>query len=1266
MLWGRGCIARVLPLLAVVATGWGQAPPFACNYTAGAPPIVREGGLSEATADTFLTCTGGIFGQQIVVNIQLFLNTVYTGRLIPGPPLTVGQTVHRGRQVQQNSVVWTGVTLTAPGTTGTLVVQISEIRARATNPTSPVQAFLSTSGATSVPVNNPIQTVAVTIAGAPLTTAIRRPDDSSSFVAAIPNCQANKTVVDGRTAPDFNVKFTENDATILKTASGIETQSSRLMARFFGIPAGASLFVTTAPVAAGTTLGLSTAALTVTDQNGAGPFTPVAATNGPYARVAVVGGAAVVVWELIIADTFTQDSLSFGVVISMPASPNVTANITVRAGLGPLSLINIADDAAPIPRYTDFTTQVAAAAVVACAAPLSISTTCPLADGAIGAVYNEVLTATGGTFPYIWTLDSGALPAGLRLNGVGLVQGTPTAAGVFAMRFRVRDGAQATVTLDCTIRVAGGFSTSANNLVFDGPGSQTLSIVSDEPGIPFTATLAFGGTAQFIRLSAVAGTLPTSLILTAIATNLQPGPNAATLTIASNSARPSSRTVGIVFNAPVPAPPGLDVSPAGLEVTVPAGASARRQLIVFTNRGTAPATYTLTNLTTVTGGPWLAVTPATRTLAGGERFSAVVTFDPAGVPAGSHLGSLAFTTRETGDVTTVSATLTVAGNELIGISPEGATFTVVENGPSPPAQNFRIFNEGAIGFTWTAVIAYPAAPAGWLSLSQTAGQVRPGVSSSVDLIVNQSGIGAGVHSALVEVRAPGAANSPRRFVVVLNVLPPGQDPGPLIRPAGVLFAAPVGGPAPSRRIIEIVNISGASFTFVPQLQGDPAIFSFTTPLGTAVPSGGRATIVVAADSTKSAATVIRAGLALQFSSDGLVRVVDLVLIVAPGIAPTASRQAAGCTPTSLEFVSTVLTGLNFSVPAGAPIQAEAEVRDNCGEPFTEREGVVTVLPSTDPSAQIMRSNDRGVWRRSLQFKVTPNVSITFDANNAAGTLSASRTVLGSAALSIPTPAIDAGGVTSAASFARFRPVAAGGIISIFGAQLAQRLEVGPGPPLATQLGGATVSVLGVDRVHTAPMYFASDRQLNALIPLDVPPGPRQLLVRRVGGGTATFPLQVRASQPAVFILDPTRFPCDQGAITNAAGLVPTSGIPCVPCQAPQQCATPAPPLTVGRGEVIVIYAEGLGGVDRVVAAGSPSPAAEPFARLTDGIVVRIGGAQVPQGDILYAGLAPGFAGLYQVNVIVPMAVQPGPEVEVELVENVPGGERSNRAIIAVR
>jgi uncharacterized protein (TIGR03437 family) len=76
-----------------------------------------------------------------------------------------------------------------------------------------------------------------------------------------------------------------------------------------------------------------------------------------------------------------------------------------------------------------------------------------------------------------------------------------------------------------------------------------------------------------------------------------------------------------------------------------------------------------------------------------------------------------------------------------------------------------------------------------------------------------------------------------------------------------------------------------------------------------------------------------------------------------------------------------------------------------------------------------------------------------------------------------------------------------------------------------------------------------------------------------------------------------------------------------------------------RGEFISVYLTGLGAVSPSVQDGAAAPGQEPFPRMTGPIAVYVGGQQTPAPQ--YAGLAPTFAGLYQLNIQIPSAVSSG-------------------------
>jgi uncharacterized protein (TIGR03437 family) len=95
------------------------------------------------------------------------------------------------------------------------------------------------------------------------------------------------------------------------------------------------------------------------------------------------------------------------------------------------------------------------------------------------------------------------------------------------------------------------------------------------------------------------------------------------------------------------------------------------------------------------------------------------------------------------------------------------------------------------------------------------------------------------------------------------------------------------------------------------------------------------------------------------------------------------------------------------------------------------------------------------------------------------------------------------------------------------------------------------------------------------------------------------------------------------------------------------------------GEYISIYCTGLGQVTNSPGAGNPA-SSTPLSQTAAAPTVTIGGVRA---NVQFSGLAPGFAGLYQVNVQVPNGIAPSDAVPLSLTI---GGVTSNTATIAVQ
>ena len=160
-----------------------------------------------------------------------------------------------------------------------------------------------------------------------------------------------------------------------------------------------------------------------------------------------------------------------------------------------------------------------------------------------------------------------------------------------------------------------------------------------------------------------------------------------------------------------------------------------------------------------------------------------------------------------------------------------------------------------------------------------------------------------------------------------------------------------------------------------------------------------------------------------------------------------------------------------------------------------------------------------------------------------------------------------------------------------------------------------------------PLLFTSDLQVNAMVPYGLPVNTsHQIFVQR--GPTLSRPVAVNlaAAQPAVF---PTMPGGSQGHIYKAVD----------GAQVLAEGSSPAAP-----GDVLVIYCSGLGEVEPAVEAGQPA-GASPLSETVNDLTVLIDGRQA---RVLFAGLTPGFSGLYQVNVVVPEGVSSSSETPVTL------------------
>lgn len=178
--------------------------------------------------------------------------------------------------------------------------------------------------------------------------------------------------------------------------------------------------------------------------------------------------------------------------------------------------------------------------------------------------------------------------------------------------------------------------------------------------------------------------------------------------------------------------------------------------------------------------------------------------------------------------------------------------------------------------------------------------------------------------------------------------------------------------------------------------------------------------------------------------------------------------------------------------------------------------------------------------------------------------------------------------------------------------------------LPTTLAGTGVRVL-IQNIP-AGIYYVSPNQINLLIPAELLPGPARLQLIQDGRAGPEVQIRLRSAAPALYQLD-----ADTAIAVRAGGVLATAAAPARP------------------GEVIVLYATGLGEVLPPLAAGEIPRAAAPLKRLSE-FRVFLDGLAVDPSNILYAGVTPGFAGLYQVNLRLPATTGKDPEVRLAVGE----------------
>lgn len=339
--------------------------------------------------------------------------------------------------------------------------------------------------------------------------------------------------------------------------------------------------------------------------------------------------------------------------------------------------------------------------------------------------------------------------------------------------------------------------------------------------------------------------------------------------------------------------------------------------------------------------------------------------------------------------------------------------------------------------------------------------------------------------------------------------------------------------------------------------------------------------------------------------------------------------AGGYTDICLEGSSSILGSnpLGLTCSTTPPNLASWQISDGVNTITSGSGGVLTSLSFvTDPTAALIAWNF--VAQEGTAVLQTANTSgfNVEPSSRDSSTINGSQSFGGgdgtwSATYSVPPPSLFGG--------TGYGLAAPGGIATIFGAfagfPTGQPQSAGP---LPTSLDGVQITIDGV----AAPLYYVSPNQINIQVPW-------QTTGQYIGGCcestlTISGPFSIGVSEVSALVRMPPQIcPSNVGCFDQSQ---PEPGIfemnpqhQAAALDANSHLIGPTNPTSAGS--IIQIYCTGLGPVTAPQMDGVPAPLDEPvYTTSTPDVFIGFTRAQV-----LFAGLAPGSVGLYQINAVVP-------------------------------
>jgi uncharacterized protein (TIGR03437 family) len=847
--------------------------------------------------------------------------------------------------------------------------------------------------------------------------------------------------------------------------------------------------------------------------------------------------------------------------------------------------------------------------------PITFLTT-SVGNGTVGVPYSQQINATGGAPPLVFSLTQSpfggsSLPLGLTLNSTGAITGTPTTVGAYSFTVLITDSLTNTNTNTYSVTIStpqGPIQVSPSALTFSAssagasPASQLVTVISgNTTPANFTITLD-GGQANtpvpsWLAVTPSAGVTPAVLTVTVNPNGLNAGAFSGRILVAgTGTAAPMAVAVTLtVASAPVQP----SVTPAFLryQARVQAPGLLDRYLVVTNAGGSGAVNFSVTAPTPI---PWLdSITPGSGQAAPGSPGFVRIRLNTSGLAVGGYKGKLLFTSGSTTVTVPISVFVSASGS-LLDVDQTGLRFDARQGQGTGSVKTVQVLDIGDPGTTvnFTASIANSA---NWLTISPTSGTATLTQPAPIQFSINSNAqtLASGGYYALVEIADPNSGRSPGYVVVVLNVSNDDQPVTPDPSPQGLLFTGA------GTQSVTVAASSSTAVNFTASASTTTGGNWLTvSPASGSVSSAASAKITVATNLTGLKAGVYT-GLA-NIAIGSQVRGVSVTLIVTPGEGAAAELaqalpETSACAPTRVVLAQTGLT-TNFTVPAGWPASLSIASYDDCGNALSTASVFASFTNGDQPLN--LHLSAPGLFSGTWQ-PINPTNGMTINFSGSSGTLQPGAAQISGGVTPNVAPVLFANGTLN-----NYYPDAAlspGLIAQVYGSGLA----AGVGQPGALPLPGAFQGTSVMVGSRQAPLYYLSSGQVNVELPTELTTSQQVILVSANNAFTLPDVLDINPLQAGIAAYaDGTNNVIAQHADFSYV-----------------TAASPAKP-----GEVVIIYLAGMGATNPAVPSGQGAPTSEPLARVVNAPTVTVGGQNA---IVEFAGLAPGFVGLYQIDLQVP-------------------------------